>query len=138
MANVAVTVTPTQTIFAAEVWDVQVNLTFLNPIEVCLLNLRFCFKHRHTSLSKPQDWVKQSIPFSYIAFTANSKSGIARHLQVYTDISGGTWNRYSSPSCLQLYCRMELGGSKPGHYMERDRQLRYRLPQRQTPDASTV
>ena len=99
MGNVEVTVTPTQTIVAAEAWDIQVTLTFLNPIEVCLFP-SFCFKHRHTSLSKPQDWVKQSIPFSYIAFTANSMSGIARKLQVYTDISGGTWNLSSSPPCL--------------------------------------
>jgi hypothetical protein len=42
-----------------------------------------------TYLSKPADWVKQSIPFSYIAFTAKSLDGLAHALQVYTDVSGG-------------------------------------------------
>jgi len=44
MENAMVTVTPTQTIVSAEAWDMQVNLTFLNPIEVCLHPL-FCPKH---------------------------------------------------------------------------------------------
>jgi len=44
MGNVTVTVTPTQTIVTAKVWDIQVNLTFLNPIKVCLYP-SFCFKH---------------------------------------------------------------------------------------------
>ena len=99
MENVNVTVTPTQTIVAAEAWDFQVNLTFLNPIEVCLYP-SFYFKHRHMRLPKPRDWVKQSIPFSYIAFTAKSLKGNARHLQVYTDVSGGTRSLSSTTSCL--------------------------------------
>jgi Domain of unknown function (DUF5127) len=69
----------------------QVNLTFLNPIEV-----RF---HWHSSVTsnvlhahhlKPRDWVKQSIPFSYMAFTAGSLDGVAHAVQVYSDVSGGT------------------------------------------------
>ncbi|KAH9164532.1 hypothetical protein EDB89DRAFT_415428 [Lactarius sanguifluus] len=50
----------------------QVNLTFLNPIE-------------------PGDWVKQSIPFSYLALSAKSLDGAVHAVQVYSDVSG-EWN----------------------------------------------
>ncbi|KAI0290746.1 hypothetical protein B0F90DRAFT_1652294 [Multifurca ochricompacta] len=65
-------VTPTQTVLSAEAGNMQVNLTFLNPIE-------------------PKDWVRQSIPFSYLAFTAKSLDGAAHAVQVYSDVSG-EWN----------------------------------------------
>ena len=42
---------------------------------------------------KPGDWVKQSIPFSYMAFTANSLDGGTHAMEVYSDVSGGTCNR---------------------------------------------
>ncbi|KAH9021641.1 hypothetical protein EDB84DRAFT_1580790 [Lactarius hengduanensis] len=72
-ANVTDTViTPTQTVIATQIGPMQVNLTFLNPIE-------------------PGDWVKQSIPFSYLALTAKSLDGAAHRVQVYSDISG-EWN----------------------------------------------
>ncbi|KAH8997962.1 hypothetical protein EDB92DRAFT_2111814 [Lactarius akahatsu] len=72
-ANVTDTViTPTQTVIATQIGPMQVNLTFLNPIE-------------------PGDWVKQSIPFSYLALTAKSLDGAAHGVQVYSDISG-EWN----------------------------------------------
>ena len=51
----------------------------------------------HTHHLKPQDWVKQSIPFSYLAFTANSSDGTHHAVQVYSDVSGGTSNRPSKP-----------------------------------------
>ncbi|KAH9996278.1 hypothetical protein BJV77DRAFT_942524 [Russula vinacea] len=70
LTNVAVT--PTQTVVTARAGPMQVNLTFLNPIE-------------------PRDWVKQSIPFSYMAFTAGSLDGVAHAVQVYSDVSG-EWN----------------------------------------------
>ncbi|KAH9996263.1 DUF1793-domain-containing protein [Russula vinacea] len=70
LTNVAVT--PTQTVVTARAGAMQVNLTFLNPIE-------------------PGDWVKQSIPFSYMAFTASSLDGAAHAVQVYSDVSG-EWN----------------------------------------------
>ena len=53
------------------------------------LSLLFHLLRMPTYLSKPADWVKQSIPFSYIAFTAKSLDGLAHALQVYTDVSGG-------------------------------------------------
>ncbi|KAF8491808.1 hypothetical protein F5888DRAFT_1619585 [Russula emetica] len=68
----SIAVTPTQTVLTAQAGPMQVNLTFLNPIE-------------------PQDWVKQSIPFSYMAFTANSLDGASHAVQVYSDVSG-EWN----------------------------------------------
>ncbi|KAH9050575.1 hypothetical protein EDB84DRAFT_1388963 [Lactarius hengduanensis] len=46
----------------------QINLTFLNPIE-------------------PEDWVKQSIPLSYMSLTAKSLDGAAHSVQVYSDLS---------------------------------------------------
>ncbi|KAI0299461.1 hypothetical protein B0F90DRAFT_1818200 [Multifurca ochricompacta] len=60
------------TVLSAEAGNMQVNLTFLNPIE-------------------PKDWVRQSIPFSYLAFTAKSLDGAAHAVQVYSDVSG-EWN----------------------------------------------
>ncbi|KAF8273676.1 hypothetical protein EI94DRAFT_1167505 [Lactarius quietus] len=72
-ANVTDTViTPTQTVVTAQAGPMQVNLTFLNPIE-------------------PSDWIKQSIPFSYLALSAKSLDGAAHNVQVYSDVSG-EWN----------------------------------------------
>ncbi|KAH9171795.1 hypothetical protein EDB89DRAFT_1886504 [Lactarius sanguifluus] len=65
-------ITPTQTVIAAQAGPMQVNLTFLNPIE-------------------PGDWVKQSIPFSYLALSAKSLDSAAHTVQVYSDVSG-EWN----------------------------------------------
>ncbi|KAH8997957.1 hypothetical protein EDB92DRAFT_2024888, partial [Lactarius akahatsu] len=62
-------ITPTQTMVSAQAGPMEFNLTFLNPIE-------------------PRDWVKQSIPFSYMALTAKSLDGAAHNVQVYSDISG--------------------------------------------------
>ncbi|KAH9000989.1 hypothetical protein EDB83DRAFT_2275918 [Lactarius deliciosus] len=58
-------ISPTQTKLTAEAGPMQVNLTFLNPIE-------------------PGDWVKQSIPFSYLSLTAKSLDGAAHAVQVYS------------------------------------------------------
>ncbi|KAH8997908.1 hypothetical protein EDB92DRAFT_1305914 [Lactarius akahatsu] len=62
-------ITPTQTKLTAQVGPMEFNLTFLNPIE-------------------PGDWVKQSIPFSYLSLTAESLDGAAHAVQVYSDVSG--------------------------------------------------
>ncbi|KAH9064488.1 hypothetical protein EDB87DRAFT_1241631 [Lactarius vividus] len=62
-------ITPTQTKLAAQAGPMQFNLTFLNPIE-------------------PGDWVKQSIPFSYLSLTAESLDGATHAVQVYSDVSG--------------------------------------------------
>ncbi|KAH9022178.1 hypothetical protein EDB85DRAFT_382728 [Lactarius pseudohatsudake] len=62
-------ITPTQTKLTAQAGPMQFNLTFLNPIE-------------------PGDWVKQSIPFSYLSLTAETLDGAAHAVQVYSDVSG--------------------------------------------------
>ncbi|KAH9026504.1 hypothetical protein EDB85DRAFT_2291888 [Lactarius pseudohatsudake] len=71
--------------FTAEAGPMQINLTFLNPIE-------------------PGDWVKQSIPLSYISLTAKSLDGAAHAVQVYLDISP-EWNQSQ-----EIYWVDTLGG----------------------------
>ncbi|KAH9066439.1 hypothetical protein EDB87DRAFT_1828453 [Lactarius vividus] len=63
-----VVISPTQTMLTAEAGFMQINLTFLNPIE-------------------PGDWVKQSIPLSYMSLTAKSLDGAVHAVQVYSDLS---------------------------------------------------
>ncbi|KAH9020439.1 hypothetical protein EDB85DRAFT_1872502 [Lactarius pseudohatsudake] len=65
-----VVVSPTQTKLTADAGPMQINLTFLNPIE-------------------HEDWVKQSIPFSYMTLTAESLDGTAHAMQVYSDLNLG-------------------------------------------------
>ncbi|KAH9007398.1 hypothetical protein EDB84DRAFT_1426288 [Lactarius hengduanensis] len=65
-----VAVSPTQTKLTADAGPMQINLTFLNPIE-------------------HEDWVKQSIPFSYMTLTAESLDGTAHAMQVYSDLNLG-------------------------------------------------
>ncbi|KAH9005340.1 hypothetical protein EDB86DRAFT_2796191 [Lactarius hatsudake] len=64
-------ISPTQTILVAEAGPMQINLTFLNPIE-------------------PEDWIKQSIPLSYMSLTAKSLDDAPHAVQVYSDLSA-TW-----------------------------------------------
>jgi hypothetical protein len=80
-------ITPTQTVVAAQAGPMQVNLTFLNPIEVRNHLLAQLFPR--TPCFQPGDWVKQSIPFSYLALSAKSLDGAAHTVQVYSDVSGG-------------------------------------------------
>ncbi|KAH9041442.1 hypothetical protein EDB84DRAFT_1267178 [Lactarius hengduanensis] len=65
-----VVISPTQTKLTADAGPMQINLTFLNPIE-------------------REDWVKQSIPFSYMSLTAESLDGTAHAMQVYSDLNLG-------------------------------------------------
>ncbi|KAH9009214.1 hypothetical protein EDB83DRAFT_2531328 [Lactarius deliciosus] len=69
-----VVISPTQTKLTAEAGPMQINLTFLNPIE-------------------HEDWVKQSIPFSYMSLTAESLDGTAHAMQVYLDLNLGWSSR---------------------------------------------
>ena len=80
-------ITPTQTVVAAQAGPMQVNLTFLNPIEVRIHLLALLASLTHSF--QPGDWVKQSIPFSYLALSAKSLDGADHSVQVYSDISGG-------------------------------------------------
>nr|VWP00989.1 Uncharacterized protein [Ganoderma boninense] len=61
-------VTPTRTIFVLHAGPMNVTVTFLSPVE-------------------PDDWVKQSIPFSYVSVEAESLDGNSYPVQVYSDIS---------------------------------------------------
>ena len=89
--NVNVTnmvVTPTQTVISALAGPMQVDLTFLNPIEVRLWAVNPLQRSSVYPL-KPGDWTKQSIPFSYLSFTAISMDNSAHKVQVYSDVTGG-------------------------------------------------
>ena len=82
-------ITPTQTVVAAQAGPMQVNLTFLNPIEVRNLLLTPLIISADSTFFQPGDWVKQSIPFSYLALSAKSLDGAAHTVQVYSDVTGG-------------------------------------------------
>ncbi|TFY62886.1 hypothetical protein EVJ58_g3577 [Rhodofomes roseus] len=61
-------VTPTRTIWTVKAGPMTLNITFLTPIE-------------------PSDWVRQSMPFSYLSFEAESTDGKSHDVQVYSDVS---------------------------------------------------
>ncbi|KAG2056314.1 DUF1793-domain-containing protein [Suillus hirtellus] len=60
--------TSTQSIFVMTAGPVDINVNFLSPVE-------------------PTDFLKQSIPFSYLALSAVSNDGGSHIVSVYTDIS---------------------------------------------------
>ncbi|KAA1474523.1 hypothetical protein DENSPDRAFT_860385 [Dentipellis sp. KUC8613] len=64
----AMTITPTRTTWSLAAGPMNVNVTFFSPIE-------------------PGDWVRQSIPFSYLYVEAASTDGNQHSVQVYSDIS---------------------------------------------------
>ncbi|KAH9951659.1 DUF1793-domain-containing protein [Amylocystis lapponica] len=61
--------TSTQSVFVMTAGPVDLTATFLSPIE-------------------PDDLLKQSLPFSYLALSAASNDNATHSVQVYTDISG--------------------------------------------------
>ncbi|PIL35873.1 hypothetical protein GSI_01533 [Ganoderma sinense ZZ0214-1] len=61
-------ITPTRSIFVMQAGPMNVTITFLSPVE-------------------PDDWVKQSIPFSYLSVEAQSLDGNSYPVQVYSDIT---------------------------------------------------
>ncbi|KAI0049509.1 hypothetical protein FA95DRAFT_1489040 [Auriscalpium vulgare] len=65
-------VTPTRTILTITTGPVELTVTFLSPIE-------------------PGNWVRQSIPFTYVAVDVNSLDGATHSVQLYSAI-GGEWN----------------------------------------------
>ncbi|KAF7332012.1 MPN domain-containing protein [Mycena kentingensis (nom. inval.)] len=60
--------TSTQSIFVLSAGAVDLTVTFLSPVE-------------------PDDFSKQSLPFSYMAISAASTDGKAHNVQIYSDIS---------------------------------------------------
>ena len=136
-----VVVTPTQTVVAAQAGPMQVNLTFLNPIEARFqfFNFQLLFTVLHMHHLKPRDMVRQSIPFSYMSFTAKSSDGASHAVQVYSDVSGRTCNHSLKPVVfLQLRCRVELEGCESDDSVGADVQCRCDLPQSHTSDAGRV
>ncbi|EMD35396.1 hypothetical protein CERSUDRAFT_66560 [Gelatoporia subvermispora B] len=65
----SIQLTPTRTITSVLAGPMNLTITYLSPIE-------------------PSDWVKQSMPFSYVALEANSIDGNKHDVQVYFDIDG--------------------------------------------------
>jgi hypothetical protein len=65
----SVTTTPTQTVFSLTAGPVNVNVTFLSPVEY-------------------NDIKRQSIPLSFVFVTAESNDGKSHAVQVYSDITG--------------------------------------------------
>ena len=78
--------TPTQIILTAQAGPMQVNVTFLNPVEVrCkFFDSRF-IEPQLTPPFQPRDWVRQSIPFSYLFITAKSLDNSTHNMEVYSD-----------------------------------------------------
>ncbi|KAF9523661.1 hypothetical protein CPB83DRAFT_821241 [Crepidotus variabilis] len=65
----SIEMSPTRTRFQAVAGQVQLDITFLSPIE-------------------PTNWVKQSFPFSYLAIDVSSRDGQKHNVQLYSDITG--------------------------------------------------
>ncbi|KAM5534567.1 hypothetical protein V8D89_011771 [Ganoderma adspersum] len=61
-------ITPTRSIFVMQAGPINLTVTFLSPVE-------------------PDDWVKQSIPFSYVSVEAQSIDGNSYSMQIYSDIT---------------------------------------------------
>ena len=85
-------ITPTRSIFVMEAGPMNFTVTYLSPIEVrlSLPVLRLTAETLHLSSSQPADWVKQSLPFSYMSVEAQSLDGASHSVQIYSDISAGT------------------------------------------------
>jgi len=83
-------ISPTRTQLTSEAGPMQFNLTFLNPIE-------------------PGDWVKQSIPFSYMSLTAQSLDGVAHSVQVYSHL-GAEWLSTDWNQVIIWSAEVDVGG----------------------------
>jgi hypothetical protein len=110
----------TTTVLVQEVGPLQINLTLLNPLEV-RSHSSATFQRPHMHDFKPQDWVKQSIPFSYMSLTAISLDNVSHAMQVYSDVSGGIYNPILNPVVTpQLRYRVGLGGLIAANSVEHD------------------
>ncbi|KAJ7052887.1 hypothetical protein C8F01DRAFT_1169192 [Mycena amicta] len=61
--------TPTRTVLTVEAGPMLLNVTFLSPVE-------------------PSDWVRQSMPFSYVFVDGTSTDGLPHSIQIYADTTG--------------------------------------------------
>lgn len=89
----AVEFTPTRTSFIFTAGTMQINMSFISPIEVSaslseflatLYSVDLCLFLR----TQPTDLVRQSLPFSYVTMSASSLDGNAHALRVFINISG--------------------------------------------------
>jgi hypothetical protein len=79
-------ITATRSIFTVQAGVMLLNITFLSPIEV--RPDFFPVSMMDGSLvQKPSDWVRQSIPFSYVYVDMASVDGQPHSVQIYSDIS---------------------------------------------------
>ncbi len=78
-------ITPSKSVFRLEAGPITFNVTFLSPIEVRI----FYFLGLVVSLGvQPNDYVRQSMPFSYMYIDGIVASDSEPHnVQVYSDIS---------------------------------------------------
>ncbi|KAF9527912.1 hypothetical protein CPB83DRAFT_371296 [Crepidotus variabilis] len=67
--GLAAAITPTRSVFTMQAGSVNLNLTYISPIE-------------------PSDWVLQSLPFGYLAIDIWSADDKPHSVQLYSDISG--------------------------------------------------
>jgi hypothetical protein len=63
-------ITPTRTQFIVTCGKVDLNVTFLSPIE-------------------PNDFMRMSLPFTYLTVVASPNDGQQHNVQIYSDLSGG-------------------------------------------------
>ena len=87
--------TPTRTIYVMTAGPMNLTVTFLSPIEVSFPSRPHTFVRgigydsRNSCMTQPTDFVKQSIPFSYLSVEASSLDGQSHAVQLYSDISAG-------------------------------------------------
>lgn len=79
-------ITPTQTTFTLRTGPVDLNLTFLSPIEVSQLESLIVVL---LNQEQPSDWARQSLPFSYLSIDVTSRDGSAHSIQVYAHVTAG-------------------------------------------------
>jgi len=74
---------------------------------------------------KPGDWVKQSIPFSYLSLTAISQDGSPHKVQVYSSIDGSAKIVLRSPYCPLTVATEWLSGYDNQSSSSTDQYWRY-------------
>ena len=103
-----VQITPTRSIYVMTAGPMNITVTFLSPIEVSVSPQRLLLYNysywptMHRVTWQPSDFVKQSMPFSYVSVEASSLDGKAHSVQFYSDISTGKCNEIHSCHSFHL------------------------------------
>ena len=82
----AVEFTATRTSFSMTAGPMDINASFINPLEVRLYLVPEVYMSLTRSF-KPSDLVRQSMPFTYFTMTAASNDGNAHDLRLYSDVA---------------------------------------------------